>query len=578
MRTTSVCILLVILSFGVPILVGQGVNDKIRELPPSSDRYAILVGIEKYQDPNISPLTGPANDVRILKESLIKYAGFAADNIVVLSDSPDADYPPNRSSILLAVAKIQNLVPKNGLLLFMFSGHGIARGDKAYLLPRDSSLTSNINVLEDTSLAVELLKRRIVETGVGQVVVLLDACRDDPEKSKGLEPNRLSTTLKNAFDFTNNNKDILASAVFYATDVGFRAYIDPKVNQGYFTEAIVAALSGKAADNAGRITLSNLLDYVQTNVPRMVQKDFGPDKKQTPIYTLSGYLPAQLVFAYSNMTTRTPIIPASPVPTGGVVAAPDPRSPRSGNLDFAEEFQRNQTNELTLSQLGEAAFERGNYDWTIKFLEQAKSIQTSKVWMSAYPYLAAAYLLGQGNEQKFATTLDEMTKAMWVPNTYLNHPIPISFCISNLTKIRGLVPQPNILKVDMTIDLATSIAAQLAGQQKGSVLSVCTFYGEANQGNNAFLKEESCIIPNIQNVDENYHQSNFQCCGGGAASSTTTADIPPGIEVRTSGGHYWSVQAPKLVSNKFSLTTYCGPAANFGGGCNVKAEILAHYK
>jgi hypothetical protein len=72
----------------------------------------------------------------------------------------------------------------------------------------------------------------------------------------------------------------------------------------------------------------------------------------------------------------------------------------------------------------------------------------------------------------------------------------------------------------------------------------------------------------------------FVCCGGGAESPTTAADVPAGIELITTGSVYWSVANPILNSDKFSLTTYCGPSvpALSTEGCSVKVTVMAHYQ
>jgi hypothetical protein len=577
-----------ILSLGMSVQVlfgnewarAQNPTDNVTDLPLSSLRYAILVGVEKYDDVNIPSLIGPVNDVNKMRKSLETYAGFVEDNIFVLSTAGPPPNAPTRTQILIALSKIKNSVPTNGLLLFMFSGHGISRGNSAYLLPSDARQTDDPELLTETALPVDLIRQRIADTGVKQAIVFLDACRNDLESSKGEGENRLTRAFMNQLDFASLNNEIEASAVVYATALGSRAWIDNSKHLGYFTEAITDGLSGKAEHNQGQITLNNLLVYVQSAVPKMVARDLGPTKVQKPFFVLSGYKPSELVIAKSDAlvpsTSRT-----GTAPEASSAEVPDlhkaiPAS--TTNLDFGSLFGQYENDELALSHLGEAAFLRANYEWTIKSLERAKAVQRSGVWMSSYPYLAAAYLLGQNDEVRFRSTLEDMVNAMQVPNTYLNHPIPISFVMANLTKVRTLVPRADTSFVDVAIDRATMVAGSRAAQDRTPVASVCTFYGEANPGAQSYQKKESCIIPDVNRLDAQYRQSNFNCCGGGATSPATLADIPPGLEIKVSGGHYWAVEGPTLASDKFSIVTYCGPGALGSVGCNVKTEVLAHYR
>lgn len=140
-----------------------------------------------------------------------------------------------------------------------------------------------------------------------------------------------------------------------------------------------------------------------------------------------------------------------------------------------------------------------------------------------------------------------------------------------------MVPPSEVIDVDHAIDRATMIASAGAMADRKPVTSVCTFYGESPSGGGNFEKRESCVIPDIGRLDRSYHQGNFACCGGGATSPSTSANVPPGIELRTSGGHYWSVREPAIDSDNFSLTIYCGPERSPGPGCNVRTEVLAHY-
>jgi hypothetical protein len=76
---------------------------------------------------------------------------------------------------------------------------------------------------------------------------------------------------------------------------------------------------------------------------------------------------------------------------------------------------------------------------TIKFLEQAKAVQGSKVWERDFPYLAAAYLLGNGDRDGFQSTLQEMLAEMRLNNSYLHHGPPIATALQNLSNVRQYV-------------------------------------------------------------------------------------------------------------------------------------------
>lgn len=561
----------------------------ISELPKSSNRFAILVGVGKYSDPNITPLPDPQLDVKVLQQVLVDRAGFIADNIIVLSDD-SKNIEPSRANVLGELSKMKTYVSKDSLLLLMFAGHGIVKNDKAFVMPKDAHLTEDMQYLSDTSISVDTIRGYVAQAQVQQAIVLLDTCRDDPLSGHGVSANRLSKQFTDAFDFDKLNKEIQASAVIYATDVGYRAWVDPDRQMGFFSEVLTDGLSGAAADASGRVTLNGLIQYLQSNVPKLAERKVS--QHQRPIYEVAGYEATNLVLSSAPHDVpltvvdggRTITVNAATTPTTSPDrSVPDPNKPPSlhaTTYDFATMFANYSGDELALANLGEDAFLKGNYTWTIKYLEQARRVQRSKVWMSEYPYLAAAYLLGNGDESLFRSTLSDMLRDMAIPNTYLNFSAPISFCLERLNAVRRLVPDADrktvedvIAKINELYGVGTPIQAKRTDQ-------VCSFYGEAPYGGKAWLKQDSCIIPNVERLDKGYRQGSFICCGGGAQSPTTAANIPAGLELITTGSVYWSVADPVLESDKFSLTTYCGPPATVldQKGCNVKVTVVAHYQ
>ncbi|MEG9434910.1 caspase family protein [Edaphobacter sp. HDX4] len=274
-----------------------------RSKTADDNRYAILVGVDKYDSRDITELSGPTNDTYLLRQALIKYAKFPENNITVLSSSGPRATWPDKNVILQAISRIKTTAPPNSLLLFMFSGHGVVSTDRkgisrAFLLPKNAVWTTDFDLLEDTSLPVEMVRERIASTNIRQVIILLDSCRNSPQSSKSAENNTFSKAYKKDFDFHAHNDGIEASLLFYAASDGQRAYVDhSKHDIGYFTEAVAEALEGAAADQDGNVTLGNLVETVQAQVPTMAMKG---GYKQEPDAHLSGFRAFQLVISHAS--------------------------------------------------------------------------------------------------------------------------------------------------------------------------------------------------------------------------------------------------------------------------------------
>ena len=278
-------------------------TDQVTSLPVSAKRWALVIGVDKYQDPQISPLKGSDNDARLIADALVRYAGFPRDQVILLSTDQPTERQPTRVNILRRLSNLSTAVPKDGLLLVSFAGHGMERSGQAFLLPSDAQISDQISFLEETAISMNRVKERIKETGVGQVVVLLDACRNDPGgRADAINP--LTNAYTNAFNFDVRNREVQAFATVYATGIGQRAYEYTEKKQGYFSWAIVEGLKGGAANDKGEITLSQLVKYVQDTVPKRIAIDLGSTKQQRPFAMIEGYRADELVVAVTNSATN----------------------------------------------------------------------------------------------------------------------------------------------------------------------------------------------------------------------------------------------------------------------------------
>jgi len=173
------------------------------------------------------------------------------------------------------------------------------RNSQAFLLPADAQISDQVSFLEETAISMNRVKTWIKETGVGQVVLLLDACRNDPG-GRADAPNPLSNAYTNAFNFDVRNREVQAFATVYATGIGQRAYEYTEKKQGYFSWAIVEGLKGGAANDKGEVTLAQLVKYVQETVPKRIAIDLGSTKQQKPFAMIEGYRADELVVAVTN--------------------------------------------------------------------------------------------------------------------------------------------------------------------------------------------------------------------------------------------------------------------------------------
>src|SRR5258706_15735951 len=174
---------------------------------------------------------------------------------------------------------------------------------RGFLCTADAQISDSISFLERAAISLTRVNSWIKETGVGQVVLLLDACRNDPG-GRADAPNPLSNAYVNAFNFDVRNREVQAFATIYATGIGQRAYEYTEKKQGYFSWAVVEGLKGGAANEKGEVTLSQLVKYVQDTVPKRLAIDLGSTKQQKPFAVIEGYRADELVVAVTNSATN----------------------------------------------------------------------------------------------------------------------------------------------------------------------------------------------------------------------------------------------------------------------------------
>lgn len=295
----------------LPVLIAQAQTDqrglhvkpaeKISVLPGSEKRWALVIGIDGYEDTQINALEAASNDAKQLAAVLISHGGFPRDQVIVLASDGPPRNRPSRGNILRRLSNLQGTVPAEGLLVVAFAGHGIERGGRAYLLPSDAQMSENVALLEETAINVDVVKNWVRQTGVGQVLMIIDACRNDPIAGRGDEENLLTEAYTRGFRFDVRNQEVKAFATLYATDIGYRAYEDRDKKLGYFTSALVEGLKGGAANDNGEVTLGRLVSYLEETVPKQISRDLGKDKKQRPFAVIEGYKADELVIALAPL-------------------------------------------------------------------------------------------------------------------------------------------------------------------------------------------------------------------------------------------------------------------------------------
>ncbi|MDE5099349.1 MAG: SUMF1/EgtB/PvdO family nonheme iron enzyme [Trichodesmium sp. St16_bin4-tuft] len=227
---------------------------------------AITIGVQKYQF--FSPLKYAANDAEKMRNFLLEEAGF--DEVLYYSDySPEinGDYTRPTRSNLEFLLENQFKEPFMGIgdnFWFFFSGHGLRENGIDYLIPVDGYKN-----VQKSGISVNYIIQQLQKCGADNVVLILDACRDEGDARRGGKGIGEQTELEAI------EKGVIT--IFSCSPNEYSWELE-EFQQGAFTYALLEGLGSKGQ----KATVEKLNDYLKYRV-----KELSQDKgKQTPRITI----------------------------------------------------------------------------------------------------------------------------------------------------------------------------------------------------------------------------------------------------------------------------------------------------
>jgi hypothetical protein len=239
--------------------------------------WALLIGVEKYQNPDISPAQNAANDPELLAKTLDQRGDVDPDQrIRVMNDRSKGSLRPTRANIRKLLAdfakKAGTKEPERDRLIVFFSGHGMRdktdKSVKTYLAPIDC----DPDHLDDTALELAEVRQALRSARVGSKLLILDACHSGAAKGG-------TVSYASAGDIKNDLKDETGIYTLASCEGEQKSYPldNPKKPYGLFTFWLNLGLEGAADENGtSQITADGLFSFVRPVVTLM------SGGKQTP--------------------------------------------------------------------------------------------------------------------------------------------------------------------------------------------------------------------------------------------------------------------------------------------------------
>lgn len=211
-------------------------------------RKALIVGIDYYQ--HVGPLSGCVNDAHSVKASLERHAdgtiNFATPR--VLTGTGPADVV-DRQTLKDAVRELFS--DDAEIALFYFAGHGHIEDTGGFLCAGDCRTG-------DDGLALSEVMSLANQSRARNRIIILDSCHSgiagDPSGFSGFADIREGTTILTA-----------STAEQYA-------YESPGGGSGVFTQLLVDALGGSAANLVGHVTPGSVYAHIDQSLGPWAQR------------------------------------------------------------------------------------------------------------------------------------------------------------------------------------------------------------------------------------------------------------------------------------------------------------------
>jgi hypothetical protein len=251
-------------------------------------RWALLIGINHYPDTAIRNLKVCVNDVQAIY-NLLTASGYESDRMQLLLAPSSSDHPATRSEILAALTSLAEAADESDLLLFYFSGHGMAYDGQAYILPTDVRYSA----IADTAINLNRVKQIIQESAARAKIIILDACHSGAQIGKA--PAGMTEEFMRHVFGEAEGIAILASCKQKQVSWEWS-----EKGRSVFTHYFLEGLQGEADfDQKGFVTVNDISRYVTDKV-----KTWSVQQSQVQTPTLQYTVAGDIILVTHSVVTN----------------------------------------------------------------------------------------------------------------------------------------------------------------------------------------------------------------------------------------------------------------------------------
>jgi WD40 repeat protein len=238
----------------------KSINLIYKGLQKSSDCYLLSIGINKYQNENLT-LTYARPDARAFAEFINKNAGKLFNKIHSFTLF---DGNATRENILSAIDEIGSTMKKEDVFIFFYAGHGSTDNGIFYFITSEITGMYQENKLKD-ALRVNELQEKFKLLPALKQVVFVDACHSGSSVEtlamRGASEEKALAQLSRS-----SGIHVMASSESEQQSAEIKS-----LGHGVFTYVLLEALNGKAdgAPADSKITVYEIKSYIDDQVPEV---------------------------------------------------------------------------------------------------------------------------------------------------------------------------------------------------------------------------------------------------------------------------------------------------------------------
>ncbi len=226
--------------------------------------YAVIVGINDYDE--ISPLNFAKGDAERMRDYFTRDLAVNITDLYLFSDDSPRNAQGRKTQPTYGTLDSfftdrfeDPFLEAGDTLWFYFSGHGMHCEGKDYLLPSDGNPRTT-----KTAIPIAYVTERLRRSGADNVVMLIDACRNEGAKNAGVGVGE------------EKQQGVIT---FFSCSPSQVSYEIEDLQQGAFTNALLEALRIQGEGNCA--TVERFYQYLRDRVPSLTQY-YKNGYRQTP--------------------------------------------------------------------------------------------------------------------------------------------------------------------------------------------------------------------------------------------------------------------------------------------------------